>query len=141
MCAGRHDLAAKELLRAASHRATYGQAPGPVPWRCRADVGLAYLPYVRQLLTRFKRVPQSHDFVDASMAEDGMNSLDELSVMLRFGDDLRLLEVRRLLQSSSPVMLPQRSPAVSDTETAQSLQMTLHAIANRTLSLSVGEWK
>ena len=94
---------------------------------------------MRRLLTGFQREPRSHNFLDASVAEDGMSSLDEHTTMLRFSKDLRLLEVRRLLQSSSPVLLPQRSSAVSDAETAQNLQSTLHAIANRTLSLSIGE--
>lgn len=137
--AGRHDLAASELLRALPHHATFDQAAGPVPWRCRVNVGLADLPYMRRLLTRFKREPRNHNFLDVSVAEDGMSSLDEHTAMLRFNEDLRLLEVRQLLQSSSPVLLPQRSLAVSDAETAQNLQSTLHAIANRTLSLSIGK--
>ena len=98
------------------------------------------LPYMRRLLTRRIREPPPHDFVvEGAAIEDGMASLDTEAAALRFGDDLRLLEVRRLLQSSAPALLSQRSMAASDTETAQTLQSTLHTIATRTLSLSVGE--
>lgn len=36
---------------------------------------------------------------------DGMDSLDSTVAKLRFGRDLRLMEVRRLLRSSAPVVL------------------------------------
>lgn len=61
---------------------------------------------------------------------------------LRFPEDLRVIEARRLLQSSKPVaiVLVQR-PDVSDHDFIEEQERHLYAICTRTLSLPVGRYK
>lgn len=93
------------------------------------------LPYSQRLQehTSAPSFPQSSP-------SDGMEGLSERAVLLRFGRDLRLLEVRRLLRSSLPVKLTLgATPEVSDAEGAQHQQIRLMVLAMRTMALPMGE--
>ncbi|XP_060071238.1 anaphase-promoting complex subunit 1-like isoform X2 [Ylistrum balloti] len=71
--------------------------------------------------------------------EDGMEHMDEELLRLRFSDDLRVQEVRRLLQSSRParIALVQR-PEVSDHDFIEEQEKHLYSICIRTMALPVG---
>ncbi|XP_041352756.1 anaphase-promoting complex subunit 1-like [Gigantopelta aegis] len=71
--------------------------------------------------------------------EDGMEHMDEELLKLRFNDDLRVQEVRRLLQSSKPakIALVQR-PEVSDHDFIEEQERHLYSICIRTMALPTG---
>ncbi|KAL4443950.1 hypothetical protein ABPG75_011687 [Micractinium tetrahymenae] len=72
-------------------------------------------------------------------AGDGMENLAQEAARLRFGRDLRLLEVRRLLRSSAPVPLRMGNvPEPSDAEGTAAQQLKLTALAIRTCALPLG---
>lgn len=74
---------------------------------------------------------------------DGMEGVSSSSLWsLRFPDDLRVIEARRLLQSSKPVaiVLVQR-PDVSDHDFIEEQERHLYAICTRTLSLPIGRYE
>ncbi|XP_048585959.1 anaphase-promoting complex subunit 1 isoform X2 [Nematostella vectensis] len=70
--------------------------------------------------------------------DDGMEFSDEI-MKLRFGEDLRVQEVRRLLQSARPaqVRLVQK-PEVSDHDFIQEQETKLLLMCKRVMALSVG---
>lgn len=71
--------------------------------------------------------------------EDGMEDVENPVLKMRFSEDLRVVEARRLLQSSKPVIvnLVQR-PDVSDHEFIEEEEKHLYAICTRTMALPVG---
>ena len=71
--------------------------------------------------------------------DDGMEHLDTEFLRLMFSEDLRVQEVRRLLQSSRPakIALTQR-PEVSDHDFIEEQERHLYAICIRTMALPTG---
>ncbi|XP_061163277.1 anaphase-promoting complex subunit 1-like [Saccostrea echinata] len=71
--------------------------------------------------------------------EDGMEHLDQELLRLRFSEDLRVSEARRLLQSSRParISLTQR-PEVSDHDFIEEQERHLYNICIRTMALPIG---
>ncbi|CAM6122933.1 unnamed protein product [Calypogeia fissa] len=70
---------------------------------------------------------------------DGMDHMNTTIAPLRFGLDLRLNEVRRLLGSSKPVAVrTANSPDISDPDIVAQQQAQLWQLAQRTTSLSFG---
>ncbi|KAK5650992.1 hypothetical protein RI129_002021 [Pyrocoelia pectoralis] len=76
---------------------------------------------------------------DEADMEDGMEDIDSALLKLRFPEDHRVAETRRLLQSSKPVSiaLVQR-PDVSDHDFIEEQEKHLYAICARTMSLPIG---
>lgn len=74
--------------------------------------------------------------------EDGMEDVENPVLKMRFPEDLRVVEARRLLQSSKPVIvnLVQR-PDISDHEFIEEEEKHLYAICTRTMALPVGRLK
>ncbi|BFZ07558.1 hypothetical protein BsWGS_10597 [Bradybaena similaris] len=71
--------------------------------------------------------------------EDGMEYLDEEVLKLRFPKDLRVQEVRRLLQSARPVTVAiKQRPEVSDHDFIEEQEKSLLATCVRTMALPVG---
>lgn len=70
--------------------------------------------------------------------EDGMEDVENPVLKMRFPEDLRVVETRRLLQSSKPVTisLVQR-PDVSDHEFIEEQEKHLYALCTRTMALPV----
>lgn len=70
---------------------------------------------------------------------DGMDDIESQLVKLRFPDDVRVTEARKMLQSSKPVpiVLVQR-PDVSDHDFIEEQEKHLIAICARTMALSTG---
>ncbi|XP_063958903.1 anaphase-promoting complex subunit 1-like isoform X2 [Lytechinus pictus] len=70
---------------------------------------------------------------------DGMEHLDQELLRLRFPDDLRVQEVRRLLQSSKPVTIAlTQKPETSDHEFIEEQELHLLLVSQRTMALPVG---
>lgn len=71
--------------------------------------------------------------------QDGMEDVEDDIMKLRFPDDVRVAEVRKMLQSSKPVnvVLVQR-PDVSDHDFIEEQEKHLYAICTRTMALSTG---
>ncbi|KAI0221452.1 Anaphase-promoting complex subunit 1 [Lamellibrachia satsuma] len=113
----------------------------------------AYMLIGREDLARQHRRPGGYDgrlFTDVASTtamtnkwskdeDDGMEYLDKELLKLRFSEDLRVNEVRRLLQSSRPVRisLTQR-PEVSDHEFIQEQEKHLYMTCIRTMALPLG---
>ncbi|GJQ69220.1 putative complex, subunit [Trypoxylus dichotomus] len=71
--------------------------------------------------------------------EDGMEDVDSTLLKLRFPDDLRVAETRRLLQSSKPVsIVVVQRPDVSDHDFIEEQEKYLYALCTRTMALPVG---
>ncbi len=71
--------------------------------------------------------------------EDGMEYLDKDLLKLIFSEDLRVQEVRRLLQSSRPVRIAiQQRPEVSDHDFIEEQERHLFATCIRTMALPIG---
>ncbi|GAB1607743.1 anaphase-promoting complex subunit 1-like [Argonauta hians] len=71
--------------------------------------------------------------------DDGMGHLDEELLKLRFSEDLRVQEVRQMLQSSRPVRISlHQKPEVSDHEFIEEQERYLYAICTRTMALPIG---
>ncbi|KAH9489237.1 Anaphase-promoting complex subunit 1 [Bulinus truncatus] len=71
--------------------------------------------------------------------EDGMEHLDEEVLKLRFPKDLRIQEVRRLLQSARPVIISiKQRPEVNDHDFIEEQEKALLATCVRTMALPVG---
>jgi len=71
-------------------------------------------------------------------SDDGMN-VDQEILRLRFPNDLRVNEVRRLLQSSRPVRIAlTQKPEVSDHEFIEEQETHLLAVCQRTMALPIG---
>lgn len=94
------------------------------------------------LQTERKRcIPQSGFKKAASKGgeiDDGFNVDDEV-LSLRFGKDLRVQEIKRLLQSSKPVIVNVlQKPEVSDHDFIQEQESRLLMMCKRTMALPVG---
>ncbi|CAH1791675.1 unnamed protein product [Owenia fusiformis] len=71
--------------------------------------------------------------------EDGMEFIDRELLRLLFSDDLRIQEVRRLLQSARPVRIAlSQRPEVSDHDFIEEQERHLYGLCIRTMALSVG---
>uniref|UniRef100_A0A7G3ADA9 Putative anaphase-promoting complex apc subunit 1 meiotic check point regulator/tsg24 n=1 Tax=Lutzomyia longipalpis TaxID=7200 RepID=A0A7G3ADA9_LUTLO len=71
--------------------------------------------------------------------EDGMEEIDSKLFCLRFPDDLRIHEVRRLLNSANPVTIDIiQGPNVTDHDFIEEKEKQLFAICTRTMALPVG---
>lgn len=74
-----------------------------------------------------------------SETDDGMDDVESSLLQLRFPDDRRVAEVRRLLQSSEPVEIRVvQRPEVNDHDFIEEQEKHLYAICTRTMALSVG---
>nr|XP_022911717.1 anaphase-promoting complex subunit 1 [Onthophagus taurus] len=74
-----------------------------------------------------------------SETDDGMEDTDNALLKLRFPNDLRVLEVRRLLCSSKPVpVIVTQRPDVSDHDYIEEQERHLYALCSRTMALPVG---
>lgn len=96
-------------------------------------------PYLEPVLTKTKlnnRVSGSHIF----NRKDGMQHIEKVAISLRFGDDSRLAEVRRLLDSSSPAVMKGGETAEDGTEGVRHQEADLHVLASRTMALPFGEF-
>ncbi|XP_044258257.1 anaphase-promoting complex subunit 1 [Tribolium madens] len=71
--------------------------------------------------------------------QDGMDDIENPLTKLRFPDDMRVAEARKMLQSSKPVpiVLVQR-PDVSDHDFIEEQEKHLYAVCTRTMALSTG---
>ncbi|XP_074644686.1 anaphase-promoting complex subunit 1-like [Tubulanus polymorphus] len=81
----------------------------------------------------------SWQFKSTKEEDDGMDCLDKRLLRLRFSEDLRVQEARRLLQSSKPVRieLVQR-PEVSDHDFKEEQENSLYSYCIRTMALPIG---
>lgn len=72
---------------------------------------------------------------------DGMEDIDTPLMRLRFADDVRVAETRKMLQSSRPIpiVLVQR-PDVSDHDFIEEQEKHLFATCARTMALPVGRF-
>lgn len=71
--------------------------------------------------------------------DDGMEYVDTKLLSLRFPDDLRIKEVRRLLNSADPVLVKiTQSAGVSDHEFLEEQEKHLYSISLRTMTLPIG---
>lgn len=70
---------------------------------------------------------------------DGMEDCETTIMKLRFADDVRVQETKKMLNSSKPVpiVLVQR-PDVSDHDFIEEQEKHLYAICTRTMALPVG---
>ncbi|XP_017852968.1 anaphase-promoting complex subunit 1 [Drosophila busckii] len=70
---------------------------------------------------------------------DGMDNVDTKLLRLRFPDDMRVEEVRRLLNSADPVAIEMtQSPGTSDHEFIEEQEKQLFALCARTMTLPLG---
>ncbi|XP_017050802.1 anaphase-promoting complex subunit 1 [Drosophila ficusphila] len=73
------------------------------------------------------------------LRHDDMDNMDTKLLRLRFPDDMRVEEVRRLLNSSEPVVIEvQQSPGTSDHEFIEEQEKQLFALCARTMTLPLG---
>ncbi|KAL7744257.1 hypothetical protein ACLKA6_009216 [Drosophila palustris] len=73
------------------------------------------------------------------LRHDGMDNMDTKLLRLRFPDDMRVEEVRRLLNSAEPVAIEvQQSPGTSDHEFIEEQEKQLFALCARTMTLPLG---
>ncbi|GAB4821235.1 hypothetical protein N2152v2_008281 [Parachlorella kessleri] len=135
-------LAAPELL----------QPPDGGNSRLPAQPELLPLPYAQRVLVTGALSPGSQPAGPTAAgssalagtgsdpsAGDGMENLTQQAARLRFGRDLRLVEVRGLLRSSAPVTLRMgTTPQATDAEGAQMQQVKLTTLAVRTMALPLG---
>lgn len=89
------------------------------------------------------RTPPTPHFPSKSEAlqndDDGMEYVDTKLLSLRFPDDLRIKEVRRLLNSADPVLVEiTQSAGVSDHEFLEEQEKQLYSICLRTMTLPIG---
>ncbi|ESO93615.1 hypothetical protein LOTGIDRAFT_232653 [Lottia gigantea] len=81
----------------------------------------------------------STDTMTSKDEVDGMESLDFELLKLRFSEDLRIQEVRRLLQSSQPAKISLvQKPEVSDHDFIEEKEKHLYCICIRTMALPIG---
>ncbi|XP_053374220.1 anaphase-promoting complex subunit 1-like [Mercenaria mercenaria] len=86
----------------------------------------------------FKRKP-SPQSQGTKEEDDGMEHLDDEYLRLRFSEDLRVQEARRLLHSSRPARISLvQKPEISDHDFIEEQERHLYAICIRTMALSVG---
>lgn len=89
------------------------------------------------------RVPQqaatTTGSTEANDVDDGMLNMDTKLLRLRFRKDLRIMEVRRLLDSTTPVPIDiVQGPNVSDHEFIEDKEKQLFALCTRTMALPTG---
>lgn len=73
------------------------------------------------------------------LRHDGMDNMDTKLLRLRFPDDMRVEEVRRLLNSADPVAIEvQQSPGTSDHDFIEEQEKQLFALCARTMTLPLG---
>ncbi|KAK7104440.1 anaphase-promoting complex subunit 1-like [Littorina saxatilis] len=71
--------------------------------------------------------------------EDGIEHLDQELLSLRWSDDLRVQEVRKMLQSAHPVQIAVvQRPEVSDHDFIEEQERHLYSICIRTMALPLG---
>ncbi|XP_023295773.2 anaphase-promoting complex subunit 1 [Lucilia cuprina] len=71
--------------------------------------------------------------------DDGMDNIDTKLLSLRYPDDMRITEVRRLLTSSEPVIIDiTQSPGTSDHEFIEEQEKQLFTLCTRTMTLPLG---
>ncbi|XP_067639434.1 anaphase-promoting complex subunit 1 isoform X2 [Eurosta solidaginis] len=71
--------------------------------------------------------------------DDGMDNIDTKLLNLRFPDDMRIAEVRRLLTSSEPVLIDiVQKPGMTDHRFIEEQERQLFAICKRTMALPLG---
>jgi anaphase-promoting complex subunit 1 len=76
--------------------------------------------------------------IETMEKDDGMKVDDEI-IKLTFSKDLRVNEVKRLLNSSQPVKISlEQKPEVSDHEFIEQQELTLLTVCQRTMALPVG---
>lgn len=88
------------------------------------------------------KIPATPDVIpksDIILGDDGMEHMDTKLLQLRFLDDLRIVEVRRLFASSKPVSIDiVQSLGVSDHDFIEEQEKQLFAICIRTMALPMG---
>ncbi|PVD25604.1 hypothetical protein C0Q70_13262 [Pomacea canaliculata] len=86
------------------------------------------------------RVPTSHPVSGTTKDdEDGMEHMDSELLSLRWSEDLRVQEVRHMLQSAHPVRIAiVQRPEVSDHDFIEEQERHLYSICIRTMALPVG---
>ncbi|KAK6181291.1 hypothetical protein SNE40_009178 [Patella caerulea] len=115
----------------------------PFDWPEKAYVLIGREDLTNSLIVQKKHVsstPTSRDDIKLNKDDiDGMESLDMEVLKLRFSEDLRIQEVRRLLQTSQPVKVSLvQKPEVSDHEFIEEKEKHLYCICTRTMALPVG---
>ncbi|WAR18257.1 APC1-like protein [Mya arenaria] len=71
--------------------------------------------------------------------DDGMEHLDDEYLRLRYSEDLRVQEARRLMQSSRPVVIAlTQKPEISDHDFIEEQERHLYSICTRTMALPTG---
>nr|CAH7720171.1 unnamed protein product [Callosobruchus chinensis] len=74
-----------------------------------------------------------------SMKMDGMEDIENSLTKLRFSEDVRISEARKMLQSSKPVpIVLQQRPDISDHEFIEEQEKQLYGFCIRTMALPVG---
>ncbi|XP_030380933.1 anaphase-promoting complex subunit 1 [Scaptodrosophila lebanonensis] len=86
--------------------------------------------------------PNNGEFIaeqEPELRNDGMDNIDTKLLRLRFPDDMRVEEVRRLLNSSEPVPIEMvQSPGTTDHEFIEEQERQLFAMCSRTMTLPLG---
>ncbi|GAB0094323.1 Anaphase-promoting complex subunit 1 [Sergentomyia squamirostris] len=91
------------------------------------------------LSPRIALSPSMNGKNERSMDEDGMEEIDSKLFCLRFPDDLRVHEVRRLLNSAYPVTIDiVQGPSVTDHDFIEEKEKQLFALCTRTMALPLG---
>lgn len=86
-----------------------------------------------------KSVPSTVSTADTSPADDGMEHIFTKLLQLRFPEDLRINEIRRLLSSSKPVAIDiVQALGVSDHDFIEEQEKQLFAMCTRTMALPMG---
>jgi len=102
----------------------------------REDLASMFLTDARKLNDAYG--PLKKATLKEGEVDDGFNLDDEI-LSLRFGKDLRVQEIRRLLQSSKPVTVNVvQKPEVSDHDFIQEQETRLLMMCKRTMALPVG---
>ncbi|XP_052275462.1 anaphase-promoting complex subunit 1-like isoform X2 [Dreissena polymorpha] len=87
----------------------------------------------------FKRKPNPQSPSNTKEEDDGMEHFDDEYLRLRFSEDLRVQEARRMLQSSRPVTIAlTQKPEISDHDFIEEQERHLYSICIRTMALSTG---
>ncbi|CAL1529435.1 unnamed protein product [Lymnaea stagnalis] len=120
------------------------QPPSDWPQSAYVLIGrqdLSELASIAPMTPSFKQpdsAPREREDVEKE-DEDGMEHLDEEVLKLRFPKDLRMQEVRRLLQSTRPVTIAiKQRPEVNDHDFIEEQEKALLATCVRTMALPVG---
>ena len=95
-------------------------------------------PYLQAVVSNIKNTNPVGSFSHSDI-DDGMQHIEKASIALRFGEDRRLIEVRRLLASSAPAIIRGREDVDESTEGIQKQEADLYMLASRTMALPFGE--